>query len=57
MIRSPVAERRPETARSSARGTWAVVKRFLGRAAWPTFAFGVVVLRCATVALAITDNL
>ncbi|MEU3601673.1 hypothetical protein ABZ714_23575 [Streptomyces sp. NPDC006798] len=57
MIQQPVAERRRGTARLSARGTWAVVKRFLGRAAWPTFAFSVVVLCLATVALAITDNL
>ncbi|MFI6287748.1 hypothetical protein ACIBCM_23890 [Streptomyces sp. NPDC051018] len=57
MIRPPVAKQRHGTARRSARRLWAVVKRFLGRAAWPTFAFGVVVLCFATVALAITDNL
>ncbi|MEU0689888.1 hypothetical protein [Streptomyces uncialis] len=57
MTRPPFAERRRATARRSAWEKWAVVKRFLGRAAWPTFAFGVVVLCFATVALALTDSL
>ncbi|GLF98338.1 hypothetical protein [Streptomyces yaizuensis] len=57
MIRPPVVEQRRTTARSSARRTWTVVKRFLGCAAWPTFAFGAVALCFATVALALTDNL